>query len=59
MNFMVYALGMLGYWVCGFALHMGGVGAVAALGGTPPLNHEFTITLFGKTWACSGPPASS
>src|SRR5213596_728554 len=31
MNFMVYALGMLGYWVCGFALHMGGVGAVATL----------------------------
>ena len=33
MNFMVYALGMLGYWICGFALQMGGVGAVAALGG--------------------------
>ena len=45
MNFMVYALGMLGYWVCGFALQMGGVGAVAVLGGTPPLSHEFTITL--------------
>ena len=26
MNFMVYAIGMLGYWVCGFALQMGGVG---------------------------------
>jgi Amt family ammonium transporter len=54
MNFMVYALGMLGYWVCGFALHMGGVGAVAVLGGTPPLSHEFTITLFGKTMGLFG-----
>ena len=27
MNFMVYGLGMLGYWICGFALQMGGVGA--------------------------------
>ena len=29
---MVYAIGMLGFWICGFALQMGGVGAVAALG---------------------------
>lgn len=48
MNFMVYAVGMLGFWVCGYALQMGGVGAVAALGGTPTLNHEFTVSLFGR-----------
>jgi Amt family ammonium transporter len=54
MNFMVYAIGMLGYWICGYALQMGGVGAVAALGGTPGLNHEFTITLFGKTFGLFG-----
>ena len=54
MNFMVYAIGMLGYWICGYALQMGGVGAVAALGGTPGLNHEFTISLFGKTFGLFG-----
>jgi len=54
MNFMVYAVGMLGYWICGYALQMGGVGAVAALGGTPGLNHEFTVTLFGKTFGLFG-----
>ena len=27
MNFMVYPLGMFAYWVCGYALQMGGVGA--------------------------------
>jgi|KBSSwiStaDraftv2_1062776.scaffolds.fasta_scaffold170505_1 Amt family ammonium transporter len=54
MNFMVYPLGMFAYWVCGFALQMGGVGAVANLGGTGPLSHEFTITLFGKTMGLFG-----
>ncbi len=54
MNFMVYAIGLFGYWVCGYALQMGGVGAVAALGGTPGLNHEFTVTLFGKTFGLFG-----
>src|SRR5437764_2748108 len=54
MNFMVYAIGMLGFWICGYAIQMGGVGAVAALGGTAPLNHEFTVTLFGKTFGLFG-----
>src|SRR5574341_399233 len=42
MNFMVYGLGMLGYWLCGFALQMGGVGGVATLGGAGVLDSEFT-----------------
>jgi Amt family ammonium transporter len=54
MNFMVYAIGMIGYWICGYAIQMGGVGAIAALGGTPSLNHEFTVTLFGKTFGLFG-----
>src|SRR5215217_372641 len=54
MNFMCYGLGMLGFWVCGFALMMGGVGAVAALGGTPPLTSEFTVDIAGKTLGLFG-----
>jgi len=54
MNFMVYAIGLLGFWICGYALQMGGVGAVAALGGTPALNHEFAVTIFGKTFGLFG-----
>jgi ammonium transporter, Amt family len=54
MNFMIYPIGMFGYWICGYALQMGGVGAIAALGGTAPLNHEFTISLFGKTFGLFG-----
>ena len=54
MNFMVYGVGMLAYWLIGFAIQMGGVGAVANLGGTAPLNSEFTIQLFGKSWGLFG-----
>ena len=54
MNFMVYGVGMLAYWLIGFTIQMGGVGAVANLGGTPALNSEFTITLFGKAFGLFG-----
>jgi Amt family ammonium transporter len=54
MNFMIYPIGLLGYWICGFALQFGGVGAVAALGGTAPLNSEFTLTLFGHPFGLFG-----
>jgi Amt family ammonium transporter len=54
MNFMVYGVGMLAYWLIGFAIQEGGVGAVSNLGGTAPLNSEFTIDLFGKSWGLFG-----
>jgi Amt family ammonium transporter len=55
MNFMIYAIGMLGYWVFGFALQMGGVGNIASLGGgTGLLNGEFVIKLFGKEFGLFG-----
>jgi len=54
MNFMVYALGLLGYWMCGFAIQMGGVGGIAALGGAKALNSEFVVHLFGKDFGLFG-----
>jgi Amt family ammonium transporter len=54
MNFMIYPIGLLGYWICGFALQFGGVGAIAALGGTAPLNSEFAVTLFGHPFGLWG-----
>jgi len=48
MNFMVYGVGMLAYWLIGFAIQEGGVGAVANLGGTAPLNSEYAVKFFGK-----------
>jgi ammonium transporter, Amt family len=54
MNFMVYAIGILGFWTVGFAFQMGGVGPMATFGGDPTLNSEFAITLFGKTFGLFG-----
>jgi Amt family ammonium transporter len=54
MNFMVYAIGMLGYWVIGFALQMGGAGAGSLTGGTGLLDSEFVIHLFGKEFGLFG-----
>jgi len=67
MNFMVYALGMLGFFVCGFALMCGGyngtgIGGPGQLGGLPTLDSMFTVGssiagdkgwgLFGTTGFC-------
>ncbi len=54
MNIAVYGIGMLAYWLIGFALQMGGVGAIANLGGTAPLSAEFTVNLFGKPFGLFG-----
>jgi len=62
MNFMIYGLGMLGFWICGFALMFGGAGAAAgAIGGQPSLGQgitllsgEFTIHLGGKAFGLFG-----
>ena len=54
MNFMVYAIGMLAYWVVGFAIHLGGVGALGTLGGYDALNGMFSITVGGHEWGLFG-----
>lgn len=54
MNFMVYPLGMLAFYICGFALMFGGLGAIGTMGSYAGLNHEFTINLFGKPFGLFG-----
>lgn len=54
MNLMIYPLGMLGFWVCGFAIMFGGLGALGTLGGYDGLNHEVTFNLFGKSFGFFG-----
>ena len=54
MNFMIYAIGMTGYWIMGFALQMGGVGPIGTMGGSGVLDSEFTINLFGKDFGLFG-----
>jgi Amt family ammonium transporter len=54
MNMMVFVFGVLGYWICGYALQMGGVGASPLAGGTGFLDGEFTMRLFGKEFGLWG-----
>lgn len=62
MNFMIYPLGMLGFYVCGFAFMFGGMadtqslvnGGIATMGGYAGLNHEFGIHIAGKFFGLFG-----
>jgi Amt family ammonium transporter len=48
MNFMVYSIGIVGFWTLGFGFQMGGVGALTTLGGDSSLSRELTVTVLGK-----------
>jgi ammonium transporter, Amt family len=54
MNMMIYCIGILAFWACGFAIQMGGVGSLPTLGGGQLLNGEFSIHLFGKEFGLFG-----
>jgi ammonium transporter, Amt family len=66
MNFLVYSLSMVGFFVCGFAFMCGGVNGIPAgqsvapiggpmsLGGCPSLNHMLYVTIAGKPWGLCG-----
>ena len=59
MNFLVYAIGMTGFFIVGFALMCGGVNGTAiggpgALGGLPTLDQMFTIKIAGTEWGLFG-----
>src|SRR5471032_821968 len=62
MNFLIYPLGMLGFYLCGFAFMFGGMadpqspsgGGIGTMGGYAGLNSEFGIHLFGKFFGLLG-----
>jgi len=62
MNFMIYPMGMLGFYVCGFAFMFGGMadthslvnGGISTMGGYTGLDHEFGLTLGGKFFGLFG-----
>jgi ammonium transporter, Amt family len=54
MNFMIYPLGMIGFFICGFAFMFGGVGPLGTLGGYDGLNHEVSLNLFGHSFGLIG-----
>jgi len=54
MNFMIYPMGMLGFYVCGFAFMFGGMGAIGTMGSYAGLNHELTVTIAGHPFGLLG-----
>jgi Amt family ammonium transporter len=54
MNFMIYPMGMLGFYVCGFAFMFGGMGPLTTMGNYGGLNGEWTLHLFGHDWGLLG-----
>ncbi len=66
MNLLVYPLGMIGFFACGFAFMCGGVittgdyspasnfASPLSVGGSADLTHMFTVGLFGHTWGLLG-----
>jgi Amt family ammonium transporter len=46
-NFMIYGIGIIGFWLVGYAIMFGGVGHIAQLGGTNPLTKEWAIGGWG------------
>jgi Amt family ammonium transporter len=48
MNFVIYAIGLIGFWAVGFAFQMGGVGAIGYFDGPNALNKMISFTWNGK-----------
>jgi Amt family ammonium transporter len=54
MNFLVYSIGVLGFWFVGFGLEMGGVGALSTFGNDPTLGRELSIRIAGHDFGLFG-----
>jgi Amt family ammonium transporter len=55
MNFLIYSIGMLGFWICGFAIMFGGALNVANLGGSAGvIPHEYIVHMFGHDFGIAG-----
>jgi Amt family ammonium transporter len=54
MNVGIYAIGMLGFWLCGFAFMFGNYGGFVPLSGGELLNKGFALTIGDKSWGILG-----
>jgi Amt family ammonium transporter len=53
MNFVIYPLGVVGFWLLGYGLMMGGMNHWPTLG-SQASGHEVALTIFGKQWGLFG-----
>ncbi len=54
MNFVVYGVGLIGFWICGFAFGFGNYGGIAYYDGPAILNQVYQFELFGKPFEVLG-----
>jgi Amt family ammonium transporter len=54
MNFVVYPVGVLGFWLVGYGLMMGGVPSWPTLAAAAPGGHELALSIGGKPWGLVG-----
>jgi Amt family ammonium transporter len=54
MNVMIYSIGALGFWACGFAIMFGNYGTLEQLGSSVSLNGELALPMFGKSFGLLG-----
>ncbi|BDG04566.1 ammonium transporter [Anaeromyxobacter oryzae] len=54
MNLIIYPVGVLGFWLVGYGLMMGGVREWTTLGAAAPGGHELALTLGGRAWGLAG-----
>jgi Amt family ammonium transporter len=54
MNLLVYPLGMLGFFVTGFAIMFGGFGPISTMGSFAGLNQEFSLNILGHSFGLFG-----
>ena len=54
MNFVIYPLGVLGFWLLGYGILLGGIHGWPTLGGAPAGGREVALTLGGHSWGIFG-----
>ncbi|MGA8070670.1 MAG: ammonium transporter, partial [Halobacteriota archaeon] len=54
MNILIYGLGVLGWYFCGFAIMFGGLKSLGTLGGFTGLGSEVTVNLLGHPFGLLG-----
>jgi len=54
MNFIIYPIGVLGFWIAGFGIMWGGVSGWPSLGPSAVDHHELSVTLGGHAYGLIG-----
>jgi Amt family ammonium transporter len=54
MNLVIYPVGVIGFWLVGYAFMFGGVSRFPSLGGASVGHHELAVTVFGHSFGLLG-----